>query len=124
MLEKIKDLLNKLLEDYPDKEALWDVWARRVIMGIDKTRDAAIRAQRANSVRFTDKSGHKDVDHFANEVITGTTAKFMPFAVKNHVTKAFVKWSESVGKIGQQKETDEAEAEMHMITAENLLDFC
>lgn len=124
LLENLKDFMNKLMEDHPDKDSHWDSWARRFIMGIDKTSATAQRAISMNSLRFTQLSGLPDVETFETQPITGDTSKFMKYAVRNHVSKAVVKWSESLVKTGKMKEAAEAEVEMHMITAENLLDFC
>lgn len=124
ILENLKDFMNKLMEDHPDKDSHWDSWARRFIMGIDKTSAAAQRAISMNSLRFTQASGFSDVNAFESETITGDTAKFMPYAVRNHVSKAAVKWCESTNLTGKMKDEAESELAMHMVTAENLLDFC
>lgn len=124
LVEKLKDFLNKLMEDHPDKNSHWESWARRFNLGIDKTTAAAQRALTMNNIRFTEVSGLSDVELFESEVITDQTSKFMPYTVKNHLTKAVVKWCESTVMSGTKKEEAEAEIEMHMISAENLLAFC
>jgi hypothetical protein len=124
ILEEIKDLMNQLLEDHPDKDSHWDSWARRFIMGIDKTKDSAVRASNVNSIRFVQKSGHSDITTYEHQPITDMSSKFMPYAVRHHLTNAVIKWAESTTMTGKSKEDAESEVGMHLITAENLLDFC
>lgn len=124
LLERIKDFISKFMTDHPDKDSNWDSWARRFVMGIDKTKDSALRAISLNRLRFTHVSGFPDVDTFEHEPITDITGKYMKYVVRGHISNAVVKWAESTTTTGKTKEAAESEAEMHMITAENLLDFC
>lgn len=124
MLENLKDFMNKLMEDHPDKDSHWDAWARRFIMGIDKTSSAAQRAISMNDLRFGQVSGLPNIGSLEFEPITEDNAKFMKYVVRNHVSKAVIKWCESTTLTGKMKDEAEAELERHMITAENLLDFC
>jgi hypothetical protein len=123
-IESIKDLLTQILKDHPDKESLWDSWARRFCMGIDKTKSSATKALAINSERFTSKSGQESLDYLEGYIIDQTTLNYLPFAVRNHVTKAAISWAVSTISTGNIKEEAEKLADEHMITAESLIDLC